>query len=83
MKTSVPHRVILASSFIGLSLGMGTGASFAQQGAARKACEADYHALCSGVQPGGGRIIACLKGNSAKLSPDCQKAIAEAGKGQP
>ena len=53
-------------------------ASAQQSGAQakRQACEADYQAYCSNVRPGGGRIIACLQQNAAKLSPGCQKALA-------
>jgi hypothetical protein len=50
--------------------------------AIRQACAADYQSLCAGVQPGGGRIIACLKQNAAKLSPACQNAMAGAQKAQ-
>jgi hypothetical protein len=46
--------------------------------AIQQACAADYQSLCSGVQPGGGRIMACLQQNAAKLSPPCQKAMAGA-----
>jgi Cysteine rich repeat len=50
--------------------------------AIQQACAADYQSLCSGVQPGGGRIIACLQQNAAKLSPPCQKAMAGTKKSQ-
>ena len=57
-------------------------ASAQQQGSggavAREACAADFRSLCAGVQPGGGRILACLKQNEAKLSPNCQQALAAA-----
>lgn len=45
-----------------------------------KACEDDVHALCPGVQPGGGRIAACLKQNEAKVSAGCKARLAEAKK---
>ena len=41
----------------------------------RTACAADIQRLCSGVAPGGGRIIACLKQNSAQVSNGCKQAI--------
>jgi hypothetical protein len=50
--------------------------------AIQQACATDYQSLCSGVQPGGGRIIACLQQNAAKLSPPCQKAMAGTKKSQ-
>ena len=42
-----------------------------------EACENDMHTLCSGVQPGGGRIAACLKQNEDKLAPACKSKLAE------
>ena len=44
----------------------------------RTACKADVASLCSGVQPGGGRIAACLKQNEAQVSPACKDALAHA-----
>ncbi len=43
--------------------------------AVRQACKADYKTFCTEVQPGGGRIIACLQQNFDKLSPGCQNAL--------
>ena len=42
-----------------------------------QACENDLHTYCSGVQPGEGRIGACLKENQDKLSVECKSKIAE------
>jgi hypothetical protein len=50
----------------------------ADRGAIREACAEDHKSLCPTVQPGGGRIIACLKENAGKLSPGCQKALESA-----
>jgi len=47
------------------------------RGALRSACKADFEKLCKGTQPGGGRIIACLKSHDAELSPDCKAALAQ------
>lgn len=68
--------ITLAATFA-TTLAMGGSISFARadQGAVRAACAEDYKALCSTVQPGGGRIIACLKENAGKLSAGCQKAL--------
>ncbi|HQR75017.1 MAG TPA: cysteine rich repeat-containing protein [Burkholderiaceae bacterium] len=43
-----------------------------------KACEEDIHAHCPGVQPGGGRVAACLKQNVSSLSFRCKVKLAEA-----
>lgn len=48
----------------------------AQPVRAKMACRPDVQRLCADVQPGGGRILACLKGHSADLSPDCSTALA-------
>lgn len=42
-----------------------------------QACKADLKQYCKGVQPGGGRIVACLQTNQANLAPPCQAALAE------
>ena len=42
------------------------------------ACRADVQKLCKGVQPGGGRIVACLKQHESEVSPGCKEHIAEA-----
>lgn len=44
----------------------------------RRSCGPDYRALCGGVRPGGGRLIACLRGNASALSPSCKLAIGHA-----
>ena len=40
----------------------------------RAACAEDAQTLCAGVQPGGGRIVACLKAHKESLSDQCKKA---------
>src|ERR1017187_355140 len=44
----------------------------------RTACAADAQKLCAGVQPGGGRILACLKDHKDSLSDQCKQAAAQA-----
>jgi Golgi apparatus protein 1 len=44
--------------------------------AAEGACQADIDKLCQGVQPGEGRILACLKTNKAQVSKPCQAKLA-------
>jgi hypothetical protein len=48
--------------------------AFAQD-AAREACKADYAKYCSGVTPGGGRIVACLNKQHNSLSEACKTAL--------
>jgi hypothetical protein len=42
--------------------------------AIRAACAEDAKQLCAGVQPGGGRIVACLREHKDSLSDGCRKA---------
>jgi hypothetical protein len=49
--------------------------------AARVACETDIQRLCTGVQPGGGRILACLKQHKEQVSDGCKQAVAKTTRG--
>ena len=42
------------------------------------ACDSDIQKLCSGIQPGGGRILACLKQHKDEVSEMCKQAVAKA-----
>jgi hypothetical protein len=42
--------------------------------AIRAACAEDAQRLCAGVQPGGGRIVACLREHKDSLSDQCKQA---------
>lgn len=46
----------------------------------REVCSADFSRLCNGVQPGGGRIKACIKSHGAELSDGCREALSHAKK---
>jgi hypothetical protein len=48
---------------------------------ARAACDTDIQKLCLGVQPGGGRILACLKQHKDQVSAVCKQAVLKATKG--
>ena len=48
---------------------------------ARAACETDIQNLCASVQPGGGRILACLKQHKDQVSQVCKQAVAKATRG--
>jgi Cysteine rich repeat len=70
MLTSVAAIVLLSSGVVLAADQPGTGP--------RVACKPDVDRLCPGIQPGGGRIVACLKQNDAQLSAACKEAIAKA-----
>lgn len=42
------------------------------------ACASDVQSLCSGVQTGGGRIIACLKQHQSQVSDRCKQTVTNA-----
>jgi len=48
--------------------------------AQRAACKSDYETFCKGTMPGGGRVLACLSKNNAKLSDACKKVVADTKK---
>ena len=50
----------------------GSGA-FAQE--TGKPCAGDIKTLCAGIQPGEGRIKACIKSNLTKLSQTCEDRV--------
>ncbi len=56
----------------------------AQMADLMKYCKADAERLCPGIEPGGGRIVKCLKAQKMEVSIGCGKAIqhikAEMGK---
>lgn len=41
-------------------------------------CRGDYDRLCSGVTPGGGRVLACLQSHANQLSAGCAQAMPRA-----
>ncbi len=38
-------------------------------------CKSDMARLCPGVEPGGGRIIGCLKAHKMEMSVGCAQAL--------
>ncbi len=44
----------------------------------RAGCAEDAQRLCSDVQPGGGRVLACLKAHKDALSDKCKQAAQQA-----
>ena len=42
-----------------------------------KACKADLEKVCPGVEPGHGRILACLEGKTDQLSQACKDDVSK------
>ena len=52
-----------------------TPAGAIAQQAVRQVCTADFTKVCAGVQPGEGRIMACVRIHFGQLSAPCQSAL--------
>jgi hypothetical protein len=50
----------------------------AQTKAMARACVADIKSVCGNVQPGGGRMGACIKLHFGELSANCQAVVTKA-----
>ena len=61
-----------------LILLISTTTAMAQQRAVARACAADIKAQCAGVQPGEGRIKACVRDHFGDLSASCQALLVKA-----
>jgi hypothetical protein len=48
------------------------------QSAAMKACGGDVRSLCAGIQPGDGRVKACIKSHFSDVSAPCQAVLVKA-----
>ncbi|HMK90173.1 MAG TPA: cysteine rich repeat-containing protein [Methylocystis sp.] len=47
----------------------------AQEGQLIKYCKPDIERLCAGVEPGGGRLIQCLKTHKEEMTVGCALAL--------
>ncbi len=50
---------------------------------ARKACADDVKRLCTGIKPGEGRIVQCLKEHAQDLSSTCAQTMQQRGARRP
>lgn len=71
--TALSVTALIAAADLARSQSLPPGAQ-----AAAAACRPDIARLCPGVQPGGGRLIACLRTNADALSPTCRTAMEQA-----
>ncbi|WP_319497800.1 cysteine rich repeat-containing protein [uncultured Cohaesibacter sp.] len=49
--------------------------SMSQMRDIKSACKADVKAYCGSVEPGGGRLVMCLKDNENSISAKCKQMI--------
>jgi hypothetical protein len=49
-----------------------------RSGGFRTACKEEIGKLCRGTEPGGGRLVECLKKHDGELSADCKEALGQA-----
>jgi len=67
-------RKIIGATLTGSVL-LAAASALAQQGAVRQACSADLQQHCAGVQPGGGRLRACVAEHFSSFSDPCKQAL--------
>jgi hypothetical protein len=58
-----------------LALGLVVDAAPSQAQTQEMPCTDEIRQYCADVQPGGGRVLQCLKANESKLSPACMRRI--------
>ena len=60
-----------------LALGLVLDAAPSQAQTQEIPCTGEIQQYCADVQPGGGRILQCIKANESKLSPACTQRLSE------
>jgi cysteine rich repeat protein len=66
----------MTKTVLTLALSILSVSAYAQDNdALRAACKADAQRLCANVQPGGGRILKCMRTQQAQLSDACKSAL--------
>lgn len=68
---------MLKHIFISLLLVFSTGLK--AEGGRMNLCKSDSEKFCKGIEPGGGRIIKCLKEHLKDLSEQCKMMVGMAG----
>jgi Cysteine rich repeat len=74
----MPNRywlLLLTSAMIVATLSPAWAQTSATPPRPRQACAADVKQFCGDVQPGGGRLVQCMRDNAAKLSSGCRDAL--------
>jgi hypothetical protein len=71
-------KILAIAAILALSSSCALAADPAAGPRPREACRADVATLCPGIQPGEGRVVACMKEHAAQLSDGCKAAMAQA-----
>ena len=71
---------VIVIALLVLAIGSGAFAQAANRDLLRTACMDDYKKFCAGVQPGGGRILQCLREREKELTPACRDGLAKTGR---
>jgi hypothetical protein len=71
------RRRSLTSALLGAGALLVASPAFAQGLEPGKACKADLEKVCPGVEPGHGRILACLEGKTDQLSDKCKDDVSK------
>jgi hypothetical protein len=76
MRKQMFRKSMQLISFAIVAATLGSSASVAQGTMSeRQACEPDVFRLCSNFIPNVGEIVACLRGNEARLSEVCRQVM--------
>jgi hypothetical protein len=67
-------RGIIGVTIVSIPL-LAPASAMAQQAAVRQVCAAEIQQQCAGVQPGDGRMRACVKEHFAAFSEPCKRAL--------
>jgi hypothetical protein len=77
-------RILLVSGLVTCCLLFASTPSRAQEMAdIQTYCMEDIDRLCKGIEPGGGRILKCLKANKKGMSVGCAQALQKLKAKQP
>ena len=79
MRSILVAMAVQAISFAGLTPSLAANPAPPDRAAIAQACRADVERLCSGIQPGGGRIAACLRDKHERIGAPCRSALTNAG----
>ncbi len=71
----MPVRKLAAAAVSAVALISLSTIAEAQMAEMMKYCKPDAERLCPGVEPGGGRIVKCLKAHKMEVSVGCAKTL--------